>query len=417
MMKYFGGSLLLLIFFSFLGCQKVILTYKRPLLEHRVIKSQSGKNTNEVEYPYKLKSLQPQFRPDPKSLEAGLWMSVEKAENRTKTAGNRINNLALNQYLEEIVCRLVKDFCQDIRVYVIRLPVFNASMYPNGMMHIWSGLLLRVQNEAQLAAVLGHEIGHYLRRHSLQRFEKIRDTSNVLTFAQIGLAVAGIGQFRDLVTLGALASLSSYSRDHEREADGFGLLFMAKAGYDPGEASNIWKRLVEEGKSDPGYKRPPIFQATHPQSTERMKVLEMLASQIRKELSKNFENGRERYENIVLPMRAQFLRDELRLRKFKRSKILIDMLIKDGSNVGELYYFKGELYRARNEKKDPQEALRWYKKSIDEGFFLDRIFRSMALVHRKLGNTEEAILALKEYIRLNPAAEDIELIKSLIERL
>ena len=344
-------------------------------------------------------------------------MSVEKAENRTKTAGNRINNIALNRYLEEIVCRLVKDFCQDIRVYVIRVPVFNASMYPNGMMHIWSGLLLRVQNEAQLAAVLGHEIGHYLRRHSLQRFEKIRDTSNVLTFAQIGLAVAGIGQFGDLVTLGALAGLSSYSRDHEREADGFGLLFMAKAGYDPAEASNIWKRLVEEGKSDPAYKRPPIFQATHPQSTERMKVLEKLANQIRTESSEKFENGRERYEKILLPMRGQFLRDELRLRKFKRLKILIDMLIKDGSNVGELYYFKGELYRVRNEEKDLKEALRWYKKSIEEGLFPDRVFRSMALVQRKLGNADEAILALKEYIRRNPAAEDIKLIKSLIERL
>ena len=52
---------------------------------------------------------------------------------------------------------------------LVRTPYFNASMAPNGMMQVWSGLLLRVDNEAQLAAVLGHEIGHYLARHSVER--------------------------------------------------------------------------------------------------------------------------------------------------------------------------------------------------------------------------------------------------------
>src|SRR3546814_3527175 len=79
----------------------------------------------------------------------------------------------MHAYLVEVMQRLSRDFSSDMRVYLMRTPYFNASMAPNGMMTVWSGLLLRVNDEAQLAAILGHEMGHYMQRHTLARMRDI----------------------------------------------------------------------------------------------------------------------------------------------------------------------------------------------------------------------------------------------------
>src|SRR5215831_9630937 len=126
-------------------------------------------------------SLQPGERPTPGSDEAGLWMQMDRAELTLRTSANLVYDPALNEYVRQIVCRLAGPHCDGLRVYIVRNPEFNASMAPNGMMLVWTGLLLRMENEAQLAFILGHELGHYLRRHALQQF---RDASTKSAFLQ-----------------------------------------------------------------------------------------------------------------------------------------------------------------------------------------------------------------------------------------
>ena len=98
-------------------------------------------------------------RPELHTDEAGLWMVLDNMEEKLKTSGNRITDPHINQYVREIVCKLAGPDCASIRIYVMQVPLFNATMAPNGIMQIWTGLLLRAKNEAQLAYVLGHEIG------------------------------------------------------------------------------------------------------------------------------------------------------------------------------------------------------------------------------------------------------------------
>ena len=74
-----------------------------------------------------------------------------------------------------------------IRVYAMRQPDFNASMAPNGMMIVHTGLLAHMRNEAQLAAVLGHESGHYLRRHSVQNWRSLKSKSAAMAVVGIRL--------------------------------------------------------------------------------------------------------------------------------------------------------------------------------------------------------------------------------------
>ena len=101
----------------------------------------------------------PRFaRPDVASDEGGLWALMDREEARLRRSPFRMREEPLGLYLGDLACRLGAAHCPDIRVYAVRTPYFNASMAPNGMMQVWSGLMLRVENEAQLAAILGHEI-------------------------------------------------------------------------------------------------------------------------------------------------------------------------------------------------------------------------------------------------------------------
>ena len=156
---------------------------------------------------YRMADLAPSHKPDAKSDEAGIWLQVENVERRVKTAGNRMRLAPLNAYIEKVTCRVTGTYCKDIRVYAMRAPGFNAAMYPNGMMHIRSGLLLRVENEAQLAAVIAHEAGHYLRQHSLKKMRDVREKTNSLLFFQIALAGAGVPVVGDIAMLATLVGL------------------------------------------------------------------------------------------------------------------------------------------------------------------------------------------------------------------
>ena len=101
-----------------------------------------------------LREMAPGERPPENTDEAGLWTALDEAEFSLQRSPLRIHDPALNAYVKKMVCDLAGEYCKDIRVYIIRRPYFNASMAPNGVMQIWTGALLRSENEAQIAAAL-----------------------------------------------------------------------------------------------------------------------------------------------------------------------------------------------------------------------------------------------------------------------
>lgn len=99
------------------------------------------------------------LQPNPATDEGGLWEVSAKAERGAQQSADINKDPALNAYVRSVTCKVAAPYCDDIRIYVMDREVFNAQMAPNGYSEVWTGLLLRATNEAELAFVLGHEAG------------------------------------------------------------------------------------------------------------------------------------------------------------------------------------------------------------------------------------------------------------------
>ncbi len=354
-------------------------------------------------------------RPALETDEAGLWMQMDRVEQSLRTSGHLVTDAAVRGYLRDIICKLGPEHCADIRLYVVQTPHFNASMAPNGSMQVWTGLLLRADNEAQLAYVLGHEMGHYLRRHSVQRWRDVRMKTNVASVFTVLTAAAGHGYIGSLAQLAALGSILQFSRDNEREADDIGFELMVRAGYDPREAPKIWETLDKERRAAKD-SEPLIFFATHPATDERIETLKELARKTYMQ-DRDWTDGREAYLAAMRPLRAGLLRDELRLRDFARTQVLLERLLTAEPLSGELHFFQGELCRLRNDKDDPARALASYERALALGGAPPEAHRAVGLLLMRQGQKDRARAAFDHYLTEAPAAEDKPMIQSYLEHL
>ena len=115
--------------------------------------------------------------------EAGIWMLVDKHEQELRTSNKIIQNPELTDHLHSLICQVAEDNCNEIKTYVIRSPGFNAFMMANGSMFVQTGLLLRIHDESELAAVLGHEASHFVRKHSIKQIRAWKKTSSMYAVA------------------------------------------------------------------------------------------------------------------------------------------------------------------------------------------------------------------------------------------
>ncbi len=363
--------------------------------------------------PAPVADVQPGEQPPLESEEAGFWMVLDRLEERVRTSGRVERDETLNGYVRQIFCELAPDYCNDIRLYIVRSPSFNASMMANGTMQVWTGLLLRVQNEAQLAAVLGHELTHYLRRHTLQRWRDVRAKTDALIFFQLATAAAGVGIVGNLARLAALGSVFAFSREQEREADRTGFEMMVEAGYDPHEAPEIWEMLIEEKEADEEPERF-IFFSTHPASEERRETLAEMAAEYD---SGEMKRGRERFLAVTSRFRPDWLRDELRQRDFARLQVVLDNLMEAGANPGELHFFQGEVHRLRDENEDAEKAVAAYERALATGTAPAETPRALGLVYWSMDRRAEAGRAFEAYLDAAPEAEDRAMIEHYLQQL
>ena len=344
-------------------------------------------------------------RPQLETDEGGLWAMMDREEKALRRSALLLRDARLKAYVQEIACRLGGEHCPDIRIHLVRTPLFNASMAPNGMMQIWSGLLLRVDNEAQLAAVIGHEIGHYLQRHSVDRLRDIKARSAFGQFLGFFGLAGAVGQ------IAVLASAFAYGRDHERDADLIGAVLMHKAGYDVGEASRVWANLLAEVNARNGKgaeQSSPLF-ATHPAAPERREALERLTVALPGGVT-----GAEAYAEHTAGFLDEWLQDEVKRGQHAESIVLLSRLIARGTAVGLMHFYRGEVYRLRNDDGDQQLALADYLTAAGSASPPPPAFRGIGLIARQRGDGAAARQAFERYLELAPEAPDAAFIKAYI---
>lgn len=346
-------------------------------------------------------------RPAIDTDEGGLWSLMDREESRMRRSPFVNKDAQLNAYLQDLACRLGGEHCPDIRVYVVRTPLFNATMAPNGMMQVWSGLLLRMDNEAQLAAVLGHEIGHYYERHTVERLRDMRSRAAFAQFIGMFGLVGAIGQ------LGVLAGAFGFSRDQETRADRIGVELMRRAGYDCREAASVWDNLTGELKITGGEeagKKSPMF-ATHPPTLTRRDELLRLAG-----ASGGHTNEAE-FQSAVAPHRMAWLQDEVRRGQYEESLVLFDRMLKRRPEDAQMLYARAEALRLRSEKGDFQAAVADLERAVLMPSAPAESFRSLGLLRRQTADVPAAVHAFEKYLEASPQAADAGLIKSYLTEL
>lgn len=348
--------------------------------------------------------------------ERGMWMQADEVERSLQHSPLVIRDEELQAYVEGVLCRTVgADRCEGVRVYILEMPAFNATMYPNGLMTVWSGLLLRVRSEAELGAVLGHEFGHFEQRHGLEGFKKARSSTDAMAWLSVLGGMANTSTY--LSQVATLGSFYSFKREQEEEADMIGLAYLGRSDYPSAAASTVWQNLMAE--HDATYegrklKRKQRYSAgyfdTHPTGLKRAEYLAEAAG----EIGDTGDTGVSGHFAAMEPFIPRFLDAQAKLNDFGGTEFILNQLAEVSGWTPNLLYARGQMYQQRGNPRDLVSAAQFYREAIAAGYTEPAVHRNLGLSLLRTGAQSEAALALNTYLQLAPAAEDASLIRSMV---
>jgi len=348
--------------------------------------------------------------------ERGLWQMSDEHERWMRDSPLRIRDGNLETYLQGVLCRTVgAERCNGVRVYAMEIPRFNATMSPNGAMEVWSGLLLRARNEAELAAVLGHEFAHFELRHSVAGFKNQRNATDMMAWLTVLGGISNTPTGTAQISLAG--SMFRFGRDQETAADLLGLEYLAKAGYPSSAASEIWQSLMAEEdaktlgrKLKPKQKYTTGFFDSHPATPLR-------ASYLAKEAAKFPADGDARAQSLqeaIVPYLPRFLAAQTKLNDFGGTEYILSNVAARAGWTGEMLFARGELYRARANPRDLQLAGQFYREAKAAGYAEPEVDRNLGLALLRNGQEVEAREALAAYLAAKPDASDAGIIQTLV---
>jgi predicted Zn-dependent protease len=364
----------------------------------------------------------PGFRPTDRD-EIGLWQQMDRVEEEVAGSNILIKDPQLIKYLPTLIGDVGGPAAKDMRIYLARIPEFNAVMFPSGFSVIFTGLLLRMRNEAQLAGVIAHESGHFLRRHMIRMWRDMRMKSDLFAIGSMVAGVAGgatgvnTGDITQLAQLGTLLSLFKYNRTMEAEADAMGARLLAEKNYPAVEMANTWEQLIGEADASARHRRKrrdrgrSLF-ATHPSPESRMADLKISAAEVTLP-GRRYDSRRARYIQQISPIRQMILDDQVKLNDPGASQYLIETLARDGWN-GLLRFYEAEIWRLRNRQGDAQRAAQGYAIAVAYPDAPPDAWRWHGLSLIKAGRQAEGRVALSRYLRMQPNAADAPFIRQMI---
>ncbi len=322
----------------------------------------------------------------------------------------------------------------DFKFHILRTPLVNALALPDGHVYVTLGLLARLRNQAELAEVLGHEIGHVVLRHGLNQYQNRR--SQVVTAHIADLILFGTS----IAYLPMIASIASYSREQEEEADRFGLRQITAQGYQSAAAIEVFAVLQEVKKAEA---IEGSWYSSHPSNQERAGALKKLTGDSTLPENPSGKINTADYQKFSQPLLEENIRLKLAARQYELAADSTERALEIQAGKPVFYYFKGEALRGMAE--DPKGAAReqaWiygktyndalvaemekrktefmegaeaaYRKALamDADFLL--AYRGLGLLLMHNGKEEEARTNLRRYLAQKKDVPDRQYIARLI---
>jgi predicted Zn-dependent protease len=358
--------------------------------------------------------IEPGYSPDQAKDEQGVWMELEEYERAIQRSALLVDDPEITSYVHRVACRVARDYCSDLRTYVIRNPYFNASMTANGVMQIWTGLLVRVSSEDELAAIMSHELAHYTQLHIPERFRRLNRSLAIGSLFDIGLLLL-TGYSLPVGQLAAVANAMAFSRDQEMESDIVGTRFMARAGYDPHAAVNVWQMIVnEEANAIAKWKEPGIFTRTHPAADDRIETLQEFVAR-EYEDSEPDPLGRQRHLAILNNHYLMLMEDQLDTSRFGRTQAILERHAQLGVQENLLHFFHGEMYRQRRMNGDNELAMEAYTLATQGKEPVPEAYLNLGYLLLKKRSDSEARSNFRKFLELRPDSDHRAMIEFYLE--
>jgi len=318
----------------------------------------------------------------------------------------------LTEYVDTVGQRIaaVSDRPLDYEFVVLNNPVPNAWALPGGKIAVNRGLLTELNSEAELAAVLGHEVVHAAARHGAQAMTRG-------TLLQGALAVGAIAvsdnEFADYIVgasmLGAQLITQRYGRDAERESDYYGIQYMVRAGYDPRAAVSLQETFVRLSEGRNSGWLDGLF-ASHPPSEERVRNNQALVDELMQQLQgRDLETGEVRYQQAVAflhdKQEAYALFDEAgqAIQDDELDIALLNLEEAEAMVPGEARFtgLKGDIYLYQDKYR---EAISTYDRAIEKDNNYYDYYLGRGVAYSRLGQRTQAREDLEHSADLLPTA-------------
>lgn len=356
-------------------------------------------------------------------------------ERKLDRSGALLADPALSDYLNEVAMSLVGEQFAAAgmrpQVRVLSDVDMNAFAFANGLVYVHSAILARMDNEAQLAALLGHELSHVVHRHTLRSFRDIKNkTAFMSTIAVLapmapGGALAGL-----LIQLGTVSSIFGYSRELEREADETGFDLVASAGYDVAESPAIFRQLLayQDELEAQGVDRdtPPYFFSTHPSLQERIESYEELVGE-RRGLAAAPPGIRNEAVFLahVEALAVHQATLEVAAGRPRSAEITARRVLDRNPQNGGAWLALGEALESDRDPERSREAAAAYLRAVDHDPELGAAHRALGLLLYRswrspdgsASHADQALTHLQRYLVLEPRASDRGYVEAYILEL
>lgn len=350
---------------------------------------------------------------------------------------------AVSEYVREVGMELVPEYARSdfsFSFHVLEDPSLNAFAFPNGAIYVHTGLLAKMENEAQLATVLGHEISHVTQRHGQRQYKKM--VAFVIP-AQIGAIIVGSEIQRRTdnpiyetmallgLNLGLAAAVNGYGRTLEDQADRVGLRYTVGRGYDHAESPKIW--VIFNDIYGDETKIENFFYGHHSTNRARKENLEA-------EIERHYRGvamarraagelpGVERptpivredlYQTTMLDLTRDNAVADFDLERYRIAEKSFDRVLKHRPGDPVAHHYKGRIIVATKEGAEGRErALARYLKALSIAPDYAEAHRDLGLLYAEMERRDDARGHLERYLDLAPSdASDRKKIRKVLEKL